>query len=140
MQEYTVKRRRFVFEGNDLLRFSSSVPKFEGYEQIGGFYAQLSELCERWCEEVKFPELCEILRRDRAEGRALPRRMLYSLNARVTQSSDKTAEVRIEVFLSDSARDTAPRYTDTQLWELSTQSLLPSKTVSAAPRKRKREQ
>ena len=135
MQEYTVKRRRFVFEGNDLLRFSSSVPKFEGYEEISGFYAELSALCERWCEEVKFPELCEILRRERGEGRALPRRMLYSLSAKVTDNSDKTAEVRIEVFLSNSARDAAPRYTDTQLWDLSTQSLLLPQTASSGLKK-----
>ena len=84
---------------------------------------------------MKFPELCEILRRERTEGRALPRRMLYSLSAKVTDNSDKTAEVRIEVFLSNSARDAAPRYTDTQLWDLSTQRLLLPQTASSGLKK-----
>lgn len=127
MHQCTVKHRRFVFEGNELLRFSSSVPSFEGYSQIGEFYAELSARCESWCEEVKFPELCEKLRAQRKEGRGLPRRVAYSLRASVTRELEDTAEVLLEVSLSESARDTTPLYSDTQLWQMSLQSLMPLK-------------
>ena len=134
MQEYTVKHRRFVFEGNEVLRFSSSVPKFEGYENIEGFYSELSGLCERWCEEVKFPELCERLRAERREGSPLPRRMIYRFDAKVTELADGIAEVRIEVSLSHSARNAVPQYTDTQRWELMSGNLCGSGSPTAIAR------
>ena len=136
MQEYTVKRRCFVFEGNEVLRFFSSVPKFEDHTQIEGFYSELSGLCEKWCEEVKFPELCERLKSERRAGRGAPRRMLYRFDAKVIKRSEQRAEVHIEVSLSESAREPAVQYRDAQIWDLASENLCGVPRVPPADHRR----
>ena len=59
--------RRFVFEGNELLKLYVSYTIIEDNASIGDFYSYLSERVEKFCEDEYFPRLCEEFKRDIAE-------------------------------------------------------------------------
>ena len=114
MYTYTRRCRRFIFGGNEILRFSASYPIIEASPEIGEFYASLAASCENFCEREKFPELCEP---SASVGeKRLARRYNYSFSAEVEEISEKIVRIRLDVTLFRSKSEPLASFSDTQLW------------------------
>ena len=96
MYEYTVLRRRFVFEGNELARMKISVPETDIPRDIAKFYSNISKNFIKWCEETKFPLLCEEYNRASKE-KYIYRKKLYFLSAEISCRTETLISVLTRV-------------------------------------------
>lgn len=79
MYSYTARHRRFSVGGNELLRFSSSLPVFSSYPNITSFYEELSKNCEEWCESYLFSRIRD---EKNKTDRGLPQTALFPFGNR----------------------------------------------------------
>lgn len=130
MYTYTKRCRRFVFGGNELLRFSSSTPVFERHMSITSFYESIAHNCEAWCETVLLPRITEEMPKTDMNFR----RQLYSFDSEVTYVSDESICILSRISLSYSKSRILYRFEDAQIWQRNTESLVPPKQalISAA--------
>lgn len=123
MYSYTARHRRFSVGGNELLRFSSSLPVFSSYPNITSFYEELSKNCEEWCESYLFSRI----RDEKNKTDRGFRRRLYSLSATVSYISAEYVCISLTATLAE-GKQTVATYTDSaQIWQISTGTLVPQK-------------
>ncbi len=128
MYTYTKRCRRFIFGGNELLRFSASLPCFEERASLTSFYRSVADNCETWCETELFPLIC----REAPITDINFRRQLYSFEAEVTYSSDELICILAKVTLSQGRNRILSRFEDAQIWRTDTESLFPPKQALSA--------
>ena len=126
MYTYTVRRRRFVFEGNEIMRVSASVPLAESFETISDFYSEISNNFIKWCEDSAFPALCEEYN-SLSQQKYIYRKISYSLDCEVTYISEHTLCVLSRARSSLFRGETRTLFEEYQVWSLPEGELLPSK-------------
>ena len=100
MYDCTRRCRRFVFEGNELLRLYVSYAIIEDNATIGDFYSNLAKRVEKFCESEYFPRLCEEFKK---EPRSYSIKK-YRFSAEVADVTEKTVELFLEVSTSSNDR------------------------------------
>ena len=120
MYTYTKTARRFISNGNELMRYTAVYPRFDGLDDISNFYATISSNCETWCEKAKTPSLSENIQ-------STQKPLVYTFEAFVTYMSDELVSIRTDVVLKKSKKLMIFSYTDAQIWRISDSMLLPPK-------------
>ncbi len=133
MYEYTVLRRRFIFEGNELIRLKISLPTANLPPSIREFYSNLSSNFIKWCEEAEFPLLCREYN-ESSKQKYIYRKKLYSVSAEITYLSDTL----ISVFTCVS-KEQARVFSEYQCWDVKRELLLPPKYALALLRRELKE-
>ena len=126
MYTYAVKRRPFVFEGNEIMRVSVSVPKTDSPSEISDFYSDISSNFINWCENSAFPRLCEEYMR-LSQQKYTYRKRTYSLRADLTYASERLLCVLTQVKLTAFRSDARILFEEYQVWLPQTGELLPPK-------------
>ena len=122
MYSYTAQSRRFSTGGNELIRFSSSLPVFDGYPEITSFYETLSQNCEKWCESVLFSRVLDERNADRFNFQ----RRLYSFSVSVGYISEKYICCSLNATLSRGKEILNSHYCE-QIWKRETEQITPQK-------------
>ncbi|MBQ7384030.1 MAG: hypothetical protein IJV72_04485 [Clostridia bacterium] len=126
MYTYAVKRRRFVFEGNEIMKLSASVPQVENLPAITDFYSDISNNFIKWCEESAFPLLCEEYKA-LSQQKYIYRKKSYSLRADLTYFSESLICVLTQVSSAQFRGESRTLFEEYQVWSLRECELLPPK-------------
>lgn len=121
MYTYRQHCRRFIFEGNELLRFSAKYPSFDENTEITEFYEGLAKQCELFCEQSKFSEICEIFKGEKkGEKDLFQQRYTYNFCAQVSEISKESASILLSVTFYRTKNEPLLSFADTQKWCLAT--------------------
>ena len=127
MYTYMQYCRRFIFEGNEILRLSVKYPSLDKNTKINEFYQKLATECEIFCEKIKFFELCESFKREKAEQKApIYQKYTYNFCAQISDISDENVSILLSVSFYRSKNEPILSFSDTQKWCLTTEMLLSS--------------
>lgn len=120
MYRYIKRRRKFIIEGNEVLRAVISYPEVEGCETVSNFYADIADRCERWCEEVCLPHISQSATEVIRPSAPCP---TYRFCAEVTECSEELISITLTVSLTRGRSELSKNYSDTQTWDLRYQLL-----------------
>ena len=110
--------RRFVRDGNETAIFCATI--IEGEEQISGFYRELAEECERFCEE-RLASLEEYRKRGCRTAR-------YVFEASEVGRTGSEINMKLRVYISRGAGNIEPLFEETHRWRVAGDAMLmPSK-------------
>lgn len=119
MYTYTQYCRRFVFEGNELLKFSAKYPLLDQNNEINEFYKSLAQKCELFCEQNKFFELCESFKKDKEEQKfQIDQRYTYIFDAQISAISEEFVSILLSVNFYRSKNNPILFFSDEQTWSL----------------------
>lgn len=125
MYTYTQYRRRFVFCGNEILRYSAKYPSFDKNGEITEFYKKLSNECELFCEQNKFNELCESLKANvKSLKKATCQQYTYSFCSEISEISEDVVSILLTVCFYRSKNDIILSFSEEQRWSLTTNMIM----------------
>ena len=122
--------RRFLFDGNEILRYYSSFPNIENNPEINKFYETLSKEYELFCENEEFPRLCKSFRDRDNNPKKLPyQRYSYSFSAEISEHCGDILKICLSIRVCRSKNDIILFFSDEQIWSLNTNLILkPTRT------------
>ena len=121
MYTYTVVRRPFVLEGNEIMRLRISVPSGDIPRQIADFYSNMSINFTKWCESVEFPRISAEYTEGSKE-KYIYKARLYSFDCEISFSDSAILSV-----LCRATKDGAVLFSEYHCWDVGAQLLLPPK-------------
>ena len=116
---YTYKQhcRRFVFEGNEILRFCAKYPSLDDNSEISAFYEKLAKECEIFCEKIKFSELCEKFNKEKkVQNTSINQKYTYSFYAQISDISDDVVSILLSIIFYRTKNEPILSFSDKQQW------------------------
>ena len=125
MYTYRQYCRRFIFEGNEILRFFAKYPSFDKNTEITEFYEKLAKECELFCEQNKFPELCEFFKSEKRDQKnPVHQTYTYRFCAQISDISEESTSVLLSVTFYRTRNEPILSFSDKQKWCLASNMML----------------